>query len=84
MERHQHAVVKNCPIWGRFGYKLLTTRASHNKRDGFGTERATFGDEAMSVASYCFQKNFQCEHRTTGVLCYVLEFFGVRLDFFIH
>ena len=33
------------------------TRASHNKRDGFGRERATFGDKTMSVASYCFQKN---------------------------
>ena len=52
MERHQHAIIKN----DRFGYKLLTNRASHNKRDGFGRERATFGDETISVASYCFQK----------------------------
>ena len=33
------------------------TRASHNKPDGFGRERATFGDEMISIASYCFQKN---------------------------
>ena len=31
------------------------TRASHNKPDGFGRERPTFGDEPISVASYCFQ-----------------------------
>ena len=47
---------KFCPIWGRFGYKLWQTRASHNKRDGFGWEHANFGDEMLSVASYCFQK----------------------------
>ena len=35
------------------GYKRLP---SHNKRDGFGREGATFGDETISVASYCFQK----------------------------
>ena len=35
----------------------LVLSASHNKRDGFGRERATFGDETISVASYCFQKN---------------------------
>ena len=32
------------------------TRASHNKHDGFDRERTTFGDETISVASYCFQK----------------------------
>ena len=51
-----------CPNLGMFGSKLLTnqsfsqTRASHNKRDGFGWEHATFGDEKISVASYCFKK----------------------------
>ena len=30
--------------------------ASHNKHDGFGWERPTFGDETISIASYCFQK----------------------------
>ena len=38
------------------GISVSQTRASHNKRDGFGRERATIGDEAISVASYCFQK----------------------------
>ena len=38
------------PIWGRFWYMLLTTSMMV-----FGRERATFGDETISVASYCFQ-----------------------------
>ena len=54
MERHQHAVVKNLSHLGQ-GISLSKTRASHNKRDGFGRERATFGDETISVASYWFQ-----------------------------
>ena len=57
MERHQHAVVKNLSHLGTgLGISFSQTRASHNKRDGFGTERATFGDETISVASYCFQQ----------------------------
>ena len=32
------------------------TRASHNKHDGFGRERPTFGDEMISITSYWFQK----------------------------
>ena len=56
MERHQHAMVKKIPIWGRFGYKLLINqRASHNKCDGFGRERFTFLDETISVASSRYQ-----------------------------
>ena len=43
---------KFCPIWGRFGYMLLTTSMMV-----FGRERPTFGDETISIASYCF-KNF--------------------------
>ena len=81
---------KFCPIWGRFGDMLLTnqsfsqTRASHNKPDGFGREHFTFGDETISIASYCFQIFFSCQHRTTWVLCEFLWFFGVRLDIFMH
>ena len=41
---------KFCPIWGRFGYMLLTTSMMV-----FGRERPTFGDETISIASYCFQ-----------------------------
>ena len=58
MEWHQHAVVQILPHLGEgLGISFSQTRASHNKPDGFGRERATFGDEMISVASYCFQKN---------------------------
>ena len=39
------------------GISFSQTRASHNKHDGFGRERATFGDKTISVAYYFFQKN---------------------------
>ena len=58
MEWHQHAGVKNIVPFGAFyGIWFSQTRASHNKHDGFGRERPTFGDETISIASYCFQKN---------------------------
>ena len=55
MERHQHAVVKLLfPFGAGLGISFSETRASHNKPDGFGTERPTFGVEMISAASYCF------------------------------
>ena len=51
MERHQHAVVKNLSHLGQ-----VWVYDSHNKHDGFDRERPTFGDETISIASYCFQK----------------------------
>ena len=56
MERHQHAVVQILPhfgqVWVYASHKpeLLTTRMTV-----FGRERTTFGDETISIASYCFQ-----------------------------
>ena len=50
MERHQHAMVKKLSQLGQ-----VWVQASHNKRDGVRRERATFGDETIYVASYCFQ-----------------------------
>ena len=44
-------------------HKLLKNRASHNKRDGFSRERATFGDEMISVV-LLLSKNFKYQHRT--------------------
>ena len=35
----------------------------------FGRERPTFGDETITIASYCFEVFFSCQHGTTGVLC---------------
>ena len=43
------------PFGAGLGISFSQTKASHNKRDGFGRERATFGDETIFVASYCFQ-----------------------------
>ena len=57
MERHQHAVVKILShlgqVWVYASHKpeLLTTSMMV-----FGRERPTFGDETISIASYCFQK----------------------------
>ena len=75
---------KFVPFGAGLGICFSQTRASHNKDDGFGRERPTFGDEMISIASYCFQFFFSCQHRTTGVLCEFLWFFGVRLDIFMH
>ena len=44
------------PFGAGLGISFSQTRASHNKPDGFGMERATFGDETISIASYCFLK----------------------------
>ena len=56
-----HGVASTCrakffvPFGAGLGISFSQTRASHNKRHGFGRERATFGDQTISVASYCFQ-----------------------------
>ena len=56
MERHQHAVVQIlsnlAQVWVDASDKmeLLTTSMIV-----FGRERPTFGDETISIASYCFQ-----------------------------
>ena len=57
MERHQHAVVQILShlgqVWVYASHKpeLLATCMTV-----FGRERPTFGDETISIASYCFQK----------------------------
>ena len=57
MERHPTCRGKFfVPFGAGLGISFSQTRASHNKRDGFGMECATFGDETISVASYYFQK----------------------------
>ena len=43
------------PFGVGLGICFSQTRACHNKHDGFGRERLTFGDETISIASYCFQ-----------------------------
>ena len=60
MERHQHVSVKKLShlgqVWVYASHKpeLLTTSMMV-----FGRERPTFGDETVSIASYCFQKSFR-------------------------
>ena len=77
MERHQHVVVQILSHLGQVWVyaspepELLTTSMMV-----FGKERPTFGDETISIASYCFQVFFSCQHRTTGVLCEFLGSFG--------
>ena len=57
MERHQHAVIQILSLLGQVWVyashkpELLTTSMMV-----FGRERPTFGDETISIASYCFQK----------------------------
>ena len=46
---------KFVPFGAGSGISFSQTRASHNKHDGFDRERPTFGDETISIASYCFQ-----------------------------
>ena len=43
------------PFGVGLGICFSQTRAVHNKHDGFGRERPTFGDETISIASHCFQ-----------------------------
>ena len=56
MERHEHAVVQILShlgqVWVYASHKpeLLTTSMIV-----FGRERPTFGDETISIASYCLQ-----------------------------
>ena len=69
-------------IWGQVWVyashepELLTTSMMV-----FGRERPTFGDETISIASYCFQIFFSCQHRTTGVLCEFLWCLGLIWTF---
>ena len=70
MERHQHAMVQILThlgqVWVYASHKLeLLTKIMMV----FGRERPTFGDETISIASYCFEVFFSCQHRTTGLLC---------------
>ena len=57
MERHQHAMVQILSHLGQVSVyashipELLTTSVMV-----FGRERPTFGDETISIASYCFQR----------------------------
>ena len=70
-------VKKFVPFGAGSGICFSQTRASHNKHDGFGRERPTFGDETISIASYCFQKfsrvNIE-QHECCVIFCDFLGF----------
>ena len=74
--RHGKKII---PFEAGLGISFSQTRASHNKRDSFDRECATFGDEAIYVASYCFQKisNVNIEQQECCVnFCDFLGSFG--------
>ena len=74
MERHQHAVVQILSHLGQvWVYASPKPALLKTSMMAFGRERLTFVDEMISIASYCFQMFFSCQHRTTGVLC---DFWG--------
>ena len=56
MERHQHVIVIFLshlgPVWVYASHKPKLLTASMMV---FGRERPTFGEETISMASYCFQ-----------------------------
>ena len=56
MDGHKHAVVKKLShlgqVWVYASHKLELHTTSMMV---FGRERPTFGDETISIASYCFQ-----------------------------
>ena len=68
------------PFGAGSGISFSQTRASHNKHDGFDRERTTFGDETISVASYCFQK-FLVSTKNNGS---VASIFGLFRGSFGH
>ena len=71
------------PFGAGLGICFSQTRASHNKPDGFSRERPTFGDETISIASYCFQKNSRVNIEQQEC-CVNFCDFGVHLDIFMH
>ena len=76
---------KFCPIWGRFGYMLLTNRSFSQQAWWFSVGNVRpLGTKRYPLPLIAFQIFFSCQDRTTGVLCQFLGFFGVRLDIFMH
>ena len=57
MERHQNAVVQILSHLGQvWVYDALRPELLTTSMMVFGWARPTFGDETISIASYCFQK----------------------------
>ena len=75
---------KFCPIWGRFVYMLLTNRSFSQQAWWFSVGNVPPLGTKRYPCLLLLPNFFSCQHRTTGVLCSILEFSGVRLAFFIH
>ena len=60
---------KFCPIWGRFGYMLLTNRSFWQQAWWFSVGTSHLWGRNDIHCLLLLSKNFQCQHRTTGVLC---------------
>ena len=65
------------PIWGRFGYMLLTNRSFSQQAWWFllGNVPA-LGTKRYPLPLIAFSFFFSCQHRTTGVLCIFCDFSG--------
>ena len=75
---------KFVPFGAGSGISLSQTRASHNKHDGFDRERPTFGDETISIASYCFQKISRVNIEQQECCVIFCDFSGFVWTFFMH
>ena len=84
MARHQHAMLQILShlgqVWVYASHKLelLTTSMMV-----FPRERPTFGEETISIASYCFQI-FSRVNIEQQECCLNFVIFGVHLDIFMH
>ena len=74
---------KFCPIWSRFGYMLLTNQSFSQQPWWFRLGMPQLWGRNDIHCLLLISKFFSCQHRTNGVLCYFLLFFGVRLDIFL-
>ena len=85
MERHQYAVVKNLShlgqVWVYVSHKPEILKTGMMV---FGRERLTFGDETISIASYCFQYFSRVNIEQQECCANFCDFSGVRLDIFMH
>ena len=85
MEQHQHAMVQILShlgqVWVYASHKPELLKTSMMV---FGRERPTFGDEMISIASYCFQifsrVNIE-QHECCVIFC---DFSGFVWTFYVH
>ena len=84
-----HGAASTCrgnsfPIWGTFGDMLLTNRSFSQQAWWFRLGMSHLWGRNDIHCLLLLSKNLSCQHRTTGVLCQFLRFYGVCLDIFMH